>query len=461
MKNHKKNYSRREFIKKNSLAGAGAVFTAGVAPALLTGYSRNADDPAILGGQAVRTDSWPDWPQWNPETDEERLIKVIRSGVWSRSNTVTEFEETWAEKVGVKRCVTTVNGTNALICALANLGVGGGDEVILPPYTFIACPQSILMNGAMPVFVDTDPETFQIDVDKIEERITPRTRAIMPVHLGGCPADMVRIMEIAEKHDLVVIEDACQAWMAEINHKQVGTFGHAGCYSFQNSKNVPIGEGGAIVSDDDEFMDRCYSYHNFGNPYGSVRGEPGSGTLRLGSKLRLSEYQAAIGLSQLKRFEEQTNKRIANAGYLKSQLEEIPGIIPFKLYDHVTRVAFHLFLFRYKKEEFQGLSKSDFRRALAAEGVPASTGYSTLNKMPYLEHAFRSKSFQKMYPEDMLDFNSYVEKNHCPENDRLCNEEAMWFMQNLLLGERSDMDDIVTSIRKIQKSAGEIKQYLA
>lgn len=461
MKNPKKNYSRREFIKKNSLAGAGAVIAAGVTPSILAGYVRKADDPAILGGQAVRSSGWPAWPQWNPEADEPRLLEVMRSGVWSRAGTVTEFEEVWAETVGSNRCVTTVNGTNALVCALANLGIGAGDEVILPPYTFIACPQAILMNGAMPVFVDTDRETFQIDVDKIEEKITSRTRAIMPVHLGGCPADMVRIMEIAEKHDLYVVEDACQAWSAEINHKQVGTFGHAGCYSFQNSKNVPIGEGGAIVSDDDEFMDRCYSYHNFGNPYGSVSGEPGSGTLRLGTKLRLSEYQAAIGLSQLKRFEEQTELRIANAEYLKSQMEQIPGIIPYKLYDHVTRVAFHLFMFRYKQEEFEGLTKAEFSRALSAEGVPVSTGYSPLNKMPYLDHAFRSKNFQKMYPEEMLDIDRYHERNHCPENDRLCNEEGMWFFQSLLLGDRSDMDDIIVSIQKIQQNAGKIKEHLA
>ncbi len=460
MKNQNKNYSRREFIKRNSMAGAGAVLSMSVAPSLLASYVSKANDPAILGGQAVRSNDWPEWPQWKPESDEERLLEVMRSGVWSRSGTVAEFEEVWAKTVGSKRCVTTVNGTNALVCGLANLDVGGGDEVILPPYTFIACPQSILINGAMPIFVDTDPETFQIDVDKIEDQITSRTRAIMPVHIGGCPADMDRVMEIAEKHDLVVLEDACQAWLSEINHKQVGTIGHGGCYSFQNSKNIPIGEGGAIVSDDDEFMDKCYSYHNFGNPYGSITGEPGSGTQRLGTKLRMSEYQAAIGLAQLKRFEEQTVIRSRNADYLKSQLEEIPGIIPYKLYDNVTRVSYHLFLFRYKKEEFQGLTKAGFGRALAAEGVPVSTGYTPLNKMPYLNHAFQSKSFKKMYPESMLDIDAYNERNHCPENDRLCNEEAMWFFQRLLLGDRSDMDDIAASIRKIQNNAGKIKAQL-
>lgn len=453
-------YSRRQFLKKNSILGAGAFMSAGLAPTLLKGFAGSSDTPAILNGTAVRTSGWPEWPQWRPEHDEERFLDVVRSGVWSRAGTVTEFEEAWAETVGAKRCLTTVNGTNALICSIANLDIGGGDEVIIPPYTFIACPQAVLMNGAIPIFVDTDPKTFQIDVNKIEDQITERTKAIMPVHIGGNPADMIRIMEIAEKHDLYVVEDACQAWLAEINNKQVGTFGDAGCYSFQNSKNLPIGEGGAIVSDNDEFMDKCYSYHNFGNPYGSVTGEPGSGTLRLGTKLRLTEYQAAIGLAMLKRFEEETQLRNENAQYLTEQIEQIPGIIPHKLYDHVTRSAYHLYLFRFKKEEFEGLNKHQFRQALVAEGVPVSPGYGKLNKMPYLNDAFHSKNFQQMYPEEMLDIDLYNERNHCPENDRLCDEEAMWFTQNILISERSDLDEIVESISKIQKHAGEIKNHL-
>ena len=165
------------------------------------------------------------------------------------------------------------------------------------------------------------------------------------------------------KHNLLVVEDACQGWLAEIDHKKVGTFGNAGCFSFQNSKNIPIGEGGAIVSDDDEFMDRCYSYHNYGNPYGTSVGEVGSGTIMEGTKLRMTEYQAAIGLAQLKRLEEQTTKRNENAAYLKSKLKRIPGILPYKLNPKVTRAAFHLFPFRYKKEEFSGLSREKFLKS--------------------------------------------------------------------------------------------------
>lgn len=452
-------FTRREFLKKNSVAAAGIALTMGVStPTVFAGKIADSATPAILGGTPLRTKAWQKWPIWKPETDEKLVLEVLRSGVWSRAKVVTQFEEKWAETMGAKRCLSMVNGTNALICAVANLDIGAGDEVIVPPYTFIATIQAVLMNGAMPVFVDTDPETFQIDVNKIEEKITPRTRAILPVHIAGLPADIERIMQISKKHNLLVIEDACQAWMAEVNHKKVGTFGNAGCYSFQNSKNIPMGEGGAIVSDDDAFMDRCFSYHNFGNPYGTVVGDTGAGTIRLGTKLRLTEYQAAIGLAQMKRLEEQTETRSKNASYLTSLMKEIPGVIPHKLYKNVTRAAFHLYPFRYKKEEFSGLSREEFIRAMQAEGVPCSSGYTPLNTMPFLGNAFKTKNFQKMYPKEMLDAKKYYAANECPENDRLCNEEAIWFTQNMLLGGRSDMNDIANAIDKIRKNAANIKQ---
>ncbi len=453
----KKSYSRREFVIHNSMTGLGAVLAMGATPTVYAATSKDAGILAMLGGQPVRTKPWPKWPMWNPETDEERVLKVLRSGVWSRAGVVTEFEKKWAETIGAKRCLAVVNGTNALITSLVQLNIGGGDEVIVTPYTFIACIQAVLMAGAMPVFVDIDPETFQINPDKIEAKITSRTRAIMPVHILGLPSDMERIMEIAKKHNLLVVEDACQAWLAEVNHKKVGTFGNAGCFSFQNSKNIPIGEGGAIVSDDDMFMDRCYSYHNYGLPYGAVIGAVGNEAVQLGTKIRLTEYQAAIGLAQLVRLESQTVKRIQNAEYLKSRINNIPGIIPYKLYNNVTRAAFHIFAFRYKKEEFKGLSRDKFLRALSAEGIPNLSGYAPfLNKQPYLANAFQSKNFQKMYPKEMLDYNKFAERNQCPENDVLCGE-AVWFMHNLLLGDQSDMDDIVMAIEKIYNNAEKVK----
>jgi len=441
-------------LKTNSIAGVGLTLGVG-SPTFFSGI--DTKKPAILGGSPTFTKEWQTWPIWNPATDEKRVLEVLRSGVWSRAGVVSEFEKTWAETMGAKRCLSVVNGTNALICALANFDIGAGDEVLVPPYTFIATIQAVLQNGAMPIFVDTDPETFQMDADKIEARITPRTRAILPVHVAGLPADMDKIMAIAKKHNLLVIEDACQAWMAEVNNKKVGTIGNAGCYSFQNSKNITMGEGGAVVSDDDAFMDRCFSYHSYGNPYGTVAGEVGAGTIRLGTKLRITEFQAAIGLAQLKRLEEQTAVRTKNADYLQSLLKKIPGIVPYKLYPNVTRAAYHLFPFRYKKESFSDLPRETFLEALRAEGVPCSSGYTPLNTMPYLASAFQTKNFRKMYPAEMLDGKKYYSENQCPENDLLCTE-AVWFTQNLLLGEKEDMTMIANAIEKIHKNASKIKQ---
>lgn len=460
MKNRKTDASRRKFLKQTSIAGMGTVLAMGLTPSLLAGGLNAAGTPAILGGPAAWDKAkWVKWPIWIPETDEKRVLEVLRSGVWSRASVVNEFENEWSKALGVKRTLTVSNGTNALIVALNQLDIKGGDEVLVPPYTFISTVQAILANGAMPVFVDVDPETFQIDPDKIEAKITSRTKAILPVHILGLPADMNRIMAIAKKHNLVVVEDACQSPLSEINHQKVGTIGHAGCFSFQNSKNIAIGEGGAIVSNDDAFMDRCFSYQNLGLPYGSMVGSVNTGSIRLGTKVRFTEYQAAIGLAQIKRLEGQTVTRSENAAYLKSKIENIPGILPYRLYDSVTRVSFHLFPFRYKKEEFEGLSRAAFLNALRAEGVPCSGGYNTLNTQEFLKEAFESKNFRKIYPKDMLDYKKYMENNQCPQNDRLCNE-AVWFTQNLLLGSKADMDSIAFAINKIHKNAGAIKLSL-
>lgn len=457
MKNRKTDASRRRFIKQSSIAGMATIVGMGATSSLIAGGVNKAVMPAILGGSSAWDPvKWVKWPIWIPETDEPRVLEALRSGVWSRNKVADEFEAAWSKTLGVKRSLLVSNGTNALVVALNQFDIKGGDEVLVPPYTFIATVQAILANGAMPVFVDVDPETFQIDPSKIEAKITPRTKAILPVHILGLPADMVSIMAIAKKHNLIVIEDACQAPLAEINKQQVGTLGHAGCFSFQNSKNIAIGEGGAIVSNDEAFMDRCVSYQNLGLPYGSAVGTIATGSIRLGTKVRITEYQAAIGLAQLKRLEAQTVTRNENAAYLKAKIEKIPGIIPYKLYDNVTRAAFHLFPFRYKQEAFKGLSRADFLVALRAEGVPCSSGYAPLNTQEFLKSAFESQNFKKIYPKEMLDYAKYMERNQCPKNDQLC-QEAVWFTQNLLLGSKSDMDAIALAISKIHQNAGAIK----
>ena len=421
-----------------------------------------AGKPAMLGGAPLLAGKeWPKWPIWNPATDEKQVVDVLRSGIWSRAHVTKRFEEKWAATIGTKRCLTVVNGTNALITAMTNLGVGPGDEVILPPYTFIAVPMAVLAVGAMPVFADVELETFQLDPVQVERKITLRTKAILPVHIAGVAVDMDRIMAIAKQHDLVVIEDACQAHLAEYDHKRVGSIGDAGCFSFQNTKNLPIGEGGAVMSNDDEFIDRCYSYHNLGLPVNPQAGVLFGGAIMMGTKIRLAEYQAAIGLALMERLEAETTTRDENARYLSTLLHEIPGIYPMKLYPKANKGAYHLYPFRFIAAEFGGLSRADFLEALRAEGVPCSSGYGVLTDQPYLKAALSSPGYQYAYPKEMLDFDAYTVANRCPNNETLCNEQAVWFTQNLLLGTKSDMEMIAAAITRIHQHAGQLANQKA
>jgi dTDP-4-amino-4,6-dideoxygalactose transaminase len=176
-----------------------------------------------------------------------------------------------------------------------------------------------------------------------------------------------------------------------------------------------------------------------------------------GTKLRWTEYQAAIGLAQLERFAGYNEVRSKNAEYLRNRIKDIPGIKPYRLYDGVTKAAYHLFPFRFISEDFEGLSRDAFINALRAEGIPCSNGYATLNTMPFLENTFKTKNFRRMYSKEDLDYKKYMENNQCPENDKLCNEEAVWFTQNMLLGPESDMDDIIAAIEKIKDNVDAIK----
>lgn len=457
-KTRKNHTARRSFLKSTGVLAAGLAIN----PKLSSGISRPAnilyaEKPAILGGQPIRTASWPKWPIWNPETDDKRVLDTIRSGVWSRAGVANEFETEWAKTLGIKRSLTVANGTNALIVALKQFNIGAGDEVIVPPYTFIATISAVLLNGAIPVFADIDLETYQIDPARVAAKVTSRTKAIMPVHILGLPADMDSIMAIAKKHNLVVIEDACQAHLAEWDGKKAGTIGHAGCFSFQNSKNLPIGEGGAIVSNDDKFIDKCFSYQNYGYPYGTSVGTINTGSTMLGTKVRTTEYASAIGLTLLKRLESETATRNENAAYLKQRINKIPGLTVQKAYPKMTRAAWHLFSFRFDKNKFKGLSRAQFIKALRAEGIPCSSGYTPLLDMDFIKEAFESKNFKKMYSKEELNYEKYLANNRCPNNEILCNEQAVWLSQNMLLGSKSDMDDIVAAIDKVYKNADQLK----
>jgi dTDP-4-amino-4,6-dideoxygalactose transaminase len=269
------------------------------------------------------------------------------------------------------------------------------------------------------------------------------------VHLGGSPADLDKILAIGKAHNIPVLEDACQAHLAEWRGRKVGTLGDAGCFSLQASKNLNSGEGGAILSNNDQLMDFCRSFHNNGRGQGNYA----FSYVRNGSNHRITEFQAGILLGQLTRLEAQTKTRTANAEYLTKNLKEIDGFSPAAMYEGTTRNAYHLYMFRYDPERFEGLSRDKFIKALDAEGIPSSSGYGPLNKEPFIKDLPGLRSFKKCF--DNADLNSYPERIQCPENDKLCNE-AVWFTQTMLLGPRSDMDQIVEAVRKIKKNAAEL-----
>jgi dTDP-4-amino-4,6-dideoxygalactose transaminase len=408
--------------------------------------------PALLGGSPVRTAAFPAWPIADAR-EEEALLGVLRSGKWGRGvgEQVKQFERAYAALTGARHCLATANGSTALLTSLYALDVGAGDEVIVPPYTFVATVNAVLLRGALPIFVDTDIETFQIDARKIEAALTERTRVIVPVHLGGSAADLDTILPLAQRRGVPVLEDACQAHLGEWKGRKVGTLGKAGCFSFQASKNLNAGEGGAIVTDDPAINETCYPIHN------NSRTRATSGDIfsyrGTGGNFRLSEFQAGILQAQMTRLDAQSRTRETNAAYLGGLLKEIPGLTPARMYAGCTRNAYHLYMFRYDAAQFGGLPRSRFLDALKAEGVPAAGGYAPLNKEAFLEDTLTSRGFRRIYGERA--FADWRERNQCPQNDRLCGE-AVWLGQTMLLGPRSDMDQIAEAARKVHTHAARL-----
>jgi perosamine synthetase len=437
--------NRRSFL---AMTGAAAAL-GGRAPRVV---AQSSSVPAALGGTPIRSAPFPSWPV-SDGLEERALAGVLQSGRWNRASRVEAFEREYAALTGAAHCLAVANGTSALLTALAVLDVGPGDEVIVPPYTFVATINVVLQRHALPVFVDSDIETFQIDAWRIEAAITPRTKVIMPVHLGGSAADLDAILSLGRSRNIPVLEDACQAHLAEWRGRKVGSLGVAGAFSFQASKNLNSGEGGALITSDAAFADAAYAFHNNSTP----RGGGGFAYRGPGLNLRLTEFQAAVLSSQMTRLAAQAARRDENGAYLTHQLAEIDGITPTRMYAGCTRNAYHLYMFRYDAAGFGGLSRDGFLRALRAEGIPASGGYNPLNKAPSVLGTLASRAFVRIYGKKTLA--GLAERNACPVNDRLC-QEAVWLTQTMLLGPRTDMDDIAAAARKVQASGAALARKL-
>jgi len=441
----KKKLTRRQFIAAAS-AGSLAAVTSGNIPAY-GNITNRAGKLAILGGEPVRKNkSWPEWPYWDKKVVDS-VVHTTESRIWcriqSKSGTVPTLEKKFAELIGAKLCVATGSGTQALHTCVEALGIGPGDEVITSPYTDPGTIASILSARALPVLADLDCESYQLDPDDVERRINENTRAIMPVHMMGQPCDIGRIMEIAKKHNLKVIEDAAQAHLAGFKGKKLGTIGNVGCFSFQSSKTIACGEGGAVTGNDEELMDKCYTVHNHGT---SRRGL----TEVAGPKYRMNEFEAAVLLGQWSGVMERYERRNKNAAYLTRRLKDVPGIIPQKLYEGTDSGT------SYKKEHFNDVERGTFLKAMAAEGVSLSPYIRHgLHREPWIEHILSRPVYKKMYSGRRL--RQYREQCQCPNCDKVCEEMAMIWASGPLLGTKEDMDNIADAIIKVYENRDKLR----
>lgn len=405
---------------------------------------------AYKGGEKACNFQWPTWPQWD-DRERQGLMGVLESGKWWYGEKVKEFEAQFAAFQGAKYGITAFNGTVALEAAFLAHGIGAGDEVIVPPYTFMATASAVQKANAIPIFADILPDSLCIDPDDVERKITPKTRAICPVHVGGFVVDMDRLGEIARKHNLLIIEDACHAWGSQWRGKGTGTLGNSGVFSFQASKNIASSEGGIILTDDKNFADLCRSYTNCGRQVEGAWYEH----FLLGSNLRMTEFQAALLLAQLSRLEEQILKRQSNAAILREAMRDIPGIHVLGHDERMTRRSYHFYPFRLDLE-YLGVGRQTFIDALAAEGVPSTPGYSTpLYKNPLFQHKGDGPKFCPVscpYYGQEIDYT----KVSCPVCEKVVTD-TMWFKHPLLLADEEAMLKLADAVRKVCENVGELR----
>ena len=296
------------------------------------------------------------------EEEIENVVEVLKSGMIAQGPKVMEFEEKFANWIGAKYGIATNSGTSALHVALLACGIGEGDEVITTPFTFIASGNAIVYTGATPVFADIDLDTYTIDPDSIEDLITDKTKAILPVQLYGQAADMDKIREIAEKHDLKIIEDAAQAHGAEYNGEKVGTLGDMACFSFYPTKNMTTSEGGMITTNDEELAKKAQMFRAHGASERYHHDE-------IGYNFRMTDIAAAIGLAQLNVIDEFNNKRISNANYLNEQLKDVEGIVTPKSPDNYKHV-YHQYTILVEKG-----NRDDWVEFLTNKGIGTGIHY--------------------------------------------------------------------------------------
>ncbi len=418
---------------------------------------------ALKGGTPVRNvrrNPWPKWPVWD-QREEKALREVLHSGVWSYNGPKERrFNEAFAKFTGTKYALALANGTVTLQLALEACGVGYGDEVIVPGLTWQATAAAALDINAVPILVDVTEDTWCIDPAKVEEAITPRTKAIIPVHLYGSFADMDAIGALARKHGLKVIEDCAHKHGGQWKGKNAGSIGDIGSFSFQLSKLMTAGEGGALTTSDPQLYERLDALRNCGRrpePDAAKKGEGiygSEGDFIQSGNYRMTDFQAALLLEQLRRLPQHNKERDKNAQYFNARLAQLPGVLPMRRDKRETAEAYYNFSFRYKQEQFKGLPVARFREALSAElGCRVEASYEPLNACSlYAPHTkpWRYKLTAKHWRQ--IDPRRFK----LPVCRRIYDQESVCFHHTVLMGAKADMDLILEAIQKICDNADDL-----
>lgn len=405
---------------------------------------------AVLGGMPVRTEPYPSWPVYDAR-DVDAVTAVVQSGRWGGypypGPQTAQFARRFAELQGGGYAVTMANGTVTMEVACRAAGIGWGDEVIVPAYTFQATAAAPMAAGAIPVIVDIDPQTYCLDPAKVEAAITPRTKAIIPVHLGAQMADIDAIMEIAERHNLIVIEDCAHAHGAKWRDRGAGTIGHFGSFSLQSSKILTTGEGGVLLCRTPELAARAASIIDCGRPHDAA-----GQMFTMGANYRLSELHAALGNVALERFPEQAQQRAEMADYLEESLSEVPGLRLLKRDLRQTTRSFYRYVFAIEPEVF-GLEHDVACAALDAEGIPCWVGYEAMHRYELFQPGLSKLPVPSAFPERFA-FNQMS----FPEAERACEREAVWLDECVFRAGRRGVDDAVAALHKIQAHASELRE---
>jgi 3-amino-5-hydroxybenzoate synthase len=406
------------------------------------------DQLALLGGKPAKESPFPSWPQFD-QNEEQALREVLHSGVWWRTpgTKTLQFEQDFANYHQARYGIACTNGTAALEIAMSALGIGLGDEVIVPDFTFVATANAVLSAGALPVMVDVDPGTYNINPDLVEAAITPRTKAIICVHIGGMPCDMDRLQQIAKKHGILLVEDCAHAHGSEWTGNKVGSLGNCGTFSFQAGKLMTAGEGGIVITNDAGLEIRLRSVHDCGR----MPGEWFYSHFINGSNYRLSEWQGAVLSEQLKRLDAQSAIRTMNAAYLDRELAGIGGIRPQQRDVRVTRNGNYCYIFHYDPTAFDGLNPEKFVEALNAEGIPTQASYPPLHRLA----VFQSGEYRKRIQPLPAGGNHEFLNRDFPVSDDAA-RKTVWLVHRTLLGTQQDAVEIAAAVKKIQRLAREL-----